>query len=466
MHAHQRPKLETYEDLIFAVVKTVHYDDQLPGGTAEVVETGEVMVFVGGNFVITVRHGEHGGLQRVRKELEADPDLLALGPSAVLHAVLDSIVDSYVTVCRALQEDIDETETAVFTASNRLTDSNVIYILKREVLELRRATAPLVPVVRHLSRGRFDQIETNVRDYFRDVDDHLSEVVDRVNGFDDLLTTLVTANLARVSVVQNEDMRKISAWVAIAAVPTMLAGIYGMNFKHMPELNWSFGYPLVLLVMATLLRSALPRVQTQRVAVALSSSTAESRASSSRSTALCRPSFAQCRGTVHPAPGELVRSRRQHLQHRHGAEGRLDRRDRARRDQPAGAPRAGGQRTAEIDRHVGCVDHAFDRGRSGEDRQLSPHVGVLISPVAKVQHQLGPRTVGGLYLSGRRGHRVPGHAQRQVGPLVRDGFEPQHLDRFDADERHRRPQRRRAEVLLQCSVDGIERRGEGHAHSR
>ncbi|HZZ96390.1 MAG TPA: CorA family divalent cation transporter, partial [Jatrophihabitantaceae bacterium] len=137
------------------------------------------------------------------------------------------------------------------TASSKITDSNVIYILKREVLELRRSTAPLVPVVRHLSRGRLEQIDANVRDYFRDVDDHLSEVVDRVNGFDELLTTLVTANLARVSVVQNEDMRKISAWVAIAAVPTMLAGIYGMNFKHMPELNWTFGYPLVVVVMAT-----------------------------------------------------------------------------------------------------------------------------------------------------------------------------------------------------------------------
>jgi magnesium transporter len=251
VHAHQRPKIETYDELLFVVVKTVHYDDTLPGGTAEVVETGEVMVFLGANFVITVRHGEHGGLQRVRKGLEADPDLLSLGPSTVLHSVLDSIVDSYVGVCRALQEDIDETETAVFTASNRITDSNVIYVLKREVLELRRATAPLVPVVRHLSHGRLDQIAPEIRDYFRDVDDHLSEVVDRVNGFDDLLTTLVSANLARVSVVQNEDMRKISAWVAIAAVPTMLAGIYGMNFKHMPELNWTFGYPLVLAVMAT-----------------------------------------------------------------------------------------------------------------------------------------------------------------------------------------------------------------------
>jgi magnesium transporter len=251
IHAHQRPKLEAYEDTLFAVVKTVHYDDTLPGGTAEVVETGEVMVFLGDNFVITVRHGEHGGLQTVRKQLEADPELLCLGPSAVLHAVMDSIVDTYVVVCRALQEDVDEAETAVFTESSRITDSNVIYVLKREVLELRRSTAPLAPVLRHLSRGELTQIEPRVRDYFRDVDDHLTEVVDRVNGFDDLLTTLVSANLARVSVVQNEDMRKISAWVAIAAVPTMLAGIYGMNFDNMPELHWTFGYPLLLLVMAS-----------------------------------------------------------------------------------------------------------------------------------------------------------------------------------------------------------------------
>jgi magnesium transporter len=209
------------------------------------------MVFVGANFVITVRHGEHGGLHAVRKHLEADPELLALGPSTVLHAVLDSIVDSYVVVCRALQEDIDEAETAVFGESSKVTDSNVIYVLKREVLELRRATAPLAPVLRHLAHGRLDLINVQVRDYFRDVDDHLTEVVDRVNGYDELLTTLVSANLARVSVRQNEDMRKISAWVAIAAVPTMLAGIYGMNFAHMPELRWTFGYPLVLAVMAT-----------------------------------------------------------------------------------------------------------------------------------------------------------------------------------------------------------------------
>jgi magnesium transporter len=252
INAHQRPKLEAYEDTLFAVVKTVHYDDTLPGGTAEVVETGEVMVFLGPNFVITVRHGEHGGLQGVRKRLEQEPELLQLGPSIVLHAVLDSIVDSYVVVCRALQEDVDEAETDVFSTSNRVTDSNVIYVLKREVLEMHRATAPLAPVLRHLAHGQHEHIHASVRDYFRDVEDHLSEVVDRVNGFDDLLTTLVSANLARVSVRQNEDMRKISAWVAIAAVPTLLAGIYGMNFEHMPELHWTFGYPLIIAVMLSI----------------------------------------------------------------------------------------------------------------------------------------------------------------------------------------------------------------------
>jgi magnesium transporter len=248
VHAHQRPKLDQYDDMLFAVVKTVHYDESLPGGEAEVVETGEVMVFLGANYVITVRHGEHGSLRELRGRLQSDPELLALGPSVVLHAVLDRIVDGYLTVSRALQSDIDEVETAVFAAANRDSDSNKMYVLKREVLALRRASTPLATALKTLSSTPIDLVAAEVRDYFRDVDDHLSEVVDQVNSFDDLLTTLVTANLARVSVLQNEDMRKISAWVAIAAVPTMVAGIYGMNFDHMPELHWKYGYPLIAFI--------------------------------------------------------------------------------------------------------------------------------------------------------------------------------------------------------------------------
>jgi magnesium transporter len=249
VHAHQRPKLEQYDNLLFTIVKTVHYDDTMPAGAAEVVATGEVMVFLGPNFVVTVRHGSHGHLSDIRRQLEADPDLLCLGPSVVLHAILDHVVDKYVSVAEALQDDLDEIETAVFAEGNTQAESSVIYALKREVVALRRATAPLLVPLRILSGRPLELIAPEVRNYFRDVNDHLSEVVDQVGSFDELLTTLVSANLAQVSVVQNEDMRKISAWVAIAAVPTMLAGIYGMNFKHMPELSWTFGYPLVIAVM-------------------------------------------------------------------------------------------------------------------------------------------------------------------------------------------------------------------------
>jgi magnesium transporter len=249
VHAHQRPKLEQYDDLLFTIVKTVHYDDSMPAGTAEVVATGEVMIFLGRNFVVTVRHGSHGHLSDIRRRLEDDPQLLRLGPSVVLHAILDNVVDKYVQVAQALQDDLDEIETAVFAEGNTQAESSMIYALKREVVALRRATAPLLMPVRILSGRPLALIAPEVRNYFRDVNDHLSEVVDQVGSFDELLTTLVSANLAQVSVVQNEDMRRISAWVAIAAVPTMLAGIYGMNFTHMPELHWTFGYPLVIAVM-------------------------------------------------------------------------------------------------------------------------------------------------------------------------------------------------------------------------
>jgi magnesium transporter len=244
--AHQRPKLEQYDDMLFAVVKTVHYDESPVDGTTEVIETGEVMIFVGANYVITVRHGEHGGLHAMRRALENDPERLALGPSVVLHAILDHVVDDYLRVGAALQTDIDEVEVSVFAGANRSADPNRMYVLKREVLALRRSAAPLSAPLRLLADTEMPLVADDIHEYFRDVNDHLSQVVDQVASFDELLNTLVTANLAQVSVAQNEDMRKISAWVAIAAVPTMVAGIYGMNFDNMPELHWRFGYPLVL----------------------------------------------------------------------------------------------------------------------------------------------------------------------------------------------------------------------------
>jgi magnesium transporter len=244
--AHQRPKLEQYDDMIFVVVKTVHYDESPAAGTTEVIETGEVMVFLGPNYVITVRHGEFGGLHGMRTALEHDQERLALGPSVVLHAILDHVVDDYLVVTAALQTDIDEIEVSVFAGANRAADPNRMYVLKREVLALRRSAGPLSAPLRLLADTSLVLVADDSREYFRDVGDHLSSVVEQVAGFDELLNTLVAANLAQVSVVQNEDMRKISAWVAIAAVPTMVAGIYGMNFDNMPELHWHYGYPIVL----------------------------------------------------------------------------------------------------------------------------------------------------------------------------------------------------------------------------
>jgi magnesium transporter len=248
VHAHQRPKLERYDDMLFVVLKTVRYvRSDVPTDGSEIVETGEIMVFLGRDFVITVRHGEHGGLHSLRQMLEADPERLAHGPSAVLHAVTDQVVDSYLLVCDALQADVDAVESAVFAGQSRSRDAERIYVLKREVLELRRAVTPLTAPLRMLSERPLRLVNAEIREYFRDVEDHLTRVNEQVGSFDELLTTIVHANLARVTVEQNEDMRRISAWVAILAVPTAVAGIYGMNFDHMPETHWQYGYPLVLL---------------------------------------------------------------------------------------------------------------------------------------------------------------------------------------------------------------------------
>lgn len=249
VHAHQRPKLERYDATLFMVLKTVRYiaNEKLTA-TSEIVESGELMVFVGRDFVITVRHGKHAGLSQVRNQLEADPEQLALGPAAVLHGIADHVVDSYLDVTEAIQDDIDEIEAAVFALRTKI-DAEQIYLMKREVLELRRAVMPLAKPLQRLAEGYTPAVPEQVRSYFRNVDDHLTTVSERVASFDELLTTLVDATLAKITLQQNTDMRKISAWVAIISTPTMIAGIYGMNFEVMPETQWPFGYPVTLLVM-------------------------------------------------------------------------------------------------------------------------------------------------------------------------------------------------------------------------
>jgi len=261
IQAHQRPKLEVYDETLFVVLKTARYlDDQ------EVVEFGEIMLFIGDGFVVTVRHKPASALGGVRQQMERRPDLLRYGPGAVLHAIVDRVVDDYFPVMRGLDDDIKESEKEVFSeeagvvsrAHRRrhrdrgqpvLNAAERIYKLKREVIELHQGTAPLVEPLDRLVRRRLPEIHPDLTEYFRDVEDHLLRVVDEVGGFRDLLTSVLDANLAQIGVRQNEDMRKISAWVAIAAVPTMVAGIYGMNFDHMPELRSPLGYPTVLAVM-------------------------------------------------------------------------------------------------------------------------------------------------------------------------------------------------------------------------
>jgi magnesium transporter len=245
VHGHVRAKLELYgADTLFVVLKTARYVD-----SDGVIEIGEVMVFVGPRFVVTVRRGEGSPLHDVRLDLEAHPDLLGIGPSSVLYAIADRIVDDYVAVLDGIAIDVEEVEAEVFS-SVLSKPAERIYRLKREVLEFRRAASALVgPMQRLSSKQAGLPIDPRTGEYFRDVYDHLVRDVERIAGFDDLLTNALQANIAQITLRDNHDMRRISAWVAIIAVPTMVFGLYGMNFEHMPELGWTYGYPAVVAVV-------------------------------------------------------------------------------------------------------------------------------------------------------------------------------------------------------------------------
>ncbi len=244
IEAHQRPKLEVYDDMLFVVLKAVGYDD-----AQESIKVEEIMLFVARDFIISVRHGDTTDLREVRERAEARSDLLRHGPAAVLHAIIDRVVDDYQPVADGLENDIQEVESQVF-AEDGENPARRIYKLERQVLDFQRAVVPLDVPVDQLARGRFDLVPGELHSYFRDVHDHLLRVGSRIEGFRDLLRSALQANLTQVTVRQNEDMRRISAWVAILAVPTMIAGIYGMNFEYMPELSWRFGYPAVVAVTA------------------------------------------------------------------------------------------------------------------------------------------------------------------------------------------------------------------------
>jgi magnesium transporter len=243
LKAHQRPKLERYEDGLFLVVKTLWYVDE-----EDAVETGEINLFVGRNYVVSVRHGEGAELHSARLDLEQQTAVLGHGPSAVVYAVCDRVVDSYEAVAVSLEEDVDEVEESVFSPT-RSQDSKRIYILKRELAEMRRAVNPLREPMKRFATGSVAFVTQEAAPFFRDVADHVIRVSESIETLDNLLSTAFDAHLAQISVQQNEDMRKISAWVAIAAVGTLVAGVYGMNFIHMPELHWHYGYYYALGLM-------------------------------------------------------------------------------------------------------------------------------------------------------------------------------------------------------------------------
>ncbi|MEV1333270.1 magnesium/cobalt transporter CorA [Micromonospora costi] len=258
INAHQRPKLERYGDTLFVVLRAARYDD-----VHEVVEFSEVHLFIGPGFVITVRHGEAPDLAAIRRRLEAEPQMLARGPQAVLYAILDQVVDGYAPVVAGLEHDIDEIETEVFGGDPNA--SRRIYELSREVIQFQRAARPLLGVLAALAAGsgKYSSDEELQR-YLRDVTDHLTQVVERVDSFRHLLQNILAVNATLVSQQQNEEMRsltaanyaqneelkKVSSWAAILFAPTLIGTVYGMNFVHMPELHWRFGYLFAIGLMA------------------------------------------------------------------------------------------------------------------------------------------------------------------------------------------------------------------------
>jgi magnesium transporter len=246
--AHQRPKLERYEDSVFLILKTLWYVDE-----EDAVETGEINLFVGSDFVVTVRHGKGGSLHQARMALEDREKVLAHGPSAVVYAVCDEVVDAYEAVAESLQEDVDEVETSVFS-EERTSDAARIYVLKRELAEMRRAVYPLREPINRFISGAVRGVHPEAAPYFRDVGDHLSRVSETIDSLDSLLSTAFEAHMAQISIQQNDDMRRISATIGLIAAPALIGTIYGMNFHNMPELRWHLGYlfALGLMVLASL----------------------------------------------------------------------------------------------------------------------------------------------------------------------------------------------------------------------
>ncbi|MGY1748884.1 magnesium/cobalt transporter CorA [Modestobacter sp. SYSU DS0511] len=257
IQAHQRPKFERYGDTLFVVLKAARYVD-----ATEEVEFGELHLFLGKDFVVTVRHSESPDLTRVRRRLESTPELLARGTEAVLYAILDAVVDGYAPVVTGLENDIDEIEAEVFRGDPQV--SRRIYELSQEVVDFQRACQPLTGILAAITAG-FEKygVDEELRSYLRDVADHVTQVNERIEGFRLQLRDILTVNATLVaqrqndeireltvtSIAQGEEVKKISAWAAILFAPSLVGGVYGMNFDNMPELEWYYGYPFALVLM-------------------------------------------------------------------------------------------------------------------------------------------------------------------------------------------------------------------------
>jgi magnesium transporter len=242
-HAHQRPKLEEYGESLFLVLRTA----QMVDGQ---MEFGETHVFVGPRYVVTVRHGASLSYAEVRARCESTPHLLRKGPGFVLYAIMDFVVDQYFPIVDGLEDELERLEEEIFGGTFSRETTERIYSLKRDLVGLKRAVSPLVDVCNRLVRFDRALVPEDTRLYFRDVYDHVIRINDTVDNLRELLTTALEANLSLVSVRQNEVMKQLAAWAAILAVPTAIAGIYGMNFEFMPELRWRYGYAAVLAAIA------------------------------------------------------------------------------------------------------------------------------------------------------------------------------------------------------------------------
>ncbi|MEO8676301.1 MAG: magnesium/cobalt transporter CorA [Casimicrobiaceae bacterium] len=243
---HQRPKLEEFEDSLFAVLQTVEH---APAGSDEPLRLGEVAIFVGSNYILSVRLRTEKGFGEVRARTEREPDLLRHGSGYVFYALADTIVDRYFPVLDALESDLEKIEEQIFVRNSARSNIEALYALKQQLMILKHVVDPSIEVIGKLYGGRVPQVCTGLQEYFRDVYDHLTRIHASIEAIREMLSTAIQVNLGMISLSETEVTKKLAGWAALIAVPTLIAGVYGMNFKNMPELEWYYGYHISIALM-------------------------------------------------------------------------------------------------------------------------------------------------------------------------------------------------------------------------